>query len=47
MRVRVIEVDMRKKRISLSMREGRAGVRKGPKDKRAQAIGNLDKLFKK
>jgi len=47
-RVRVLEVDLKKQRISLSLREGRdGGLRRGPKDKRAEAIRDLDKLFKK
>jgi predicted RNA-binding protein with RPS1 domain len=46
-RVRVIAVDLERNRISLSLREGRDGTRKGPRDKRAEAIRDLDKLFKK
>jgi predicted RNA-binding protein with RPS1 domain len=46
-RVWVLAVDLKKQRISLSLREGRDASRRGPKDKRAQAIRDLDKLFKK
>jgi predicted RNA-binding protein with RPS1 domain len=46
-RVRVIEVDLKKGRISLTLREDRDTSRRGPKDKRAKAIRDLDKLFKK
>ena len=46
-RVRVIAVDSVKKRISLTLREGKDTGRRGPRDKRAQAIRDLDKLFKK
>jgi predicted RNA-binding protein with RPS1 domain len=46
-RVRVLAVDLKKQRISLSLREDRDTSRRGPKDKRAEAIRDLDKLFKK
>lgn len=46
-RVRVIEVDTERGRISLSLREGRDPSRRGARDRRAEAIRDLDKLFKK
>jgi predicted RNA-binding protein with RPS1 domain len=46
-RVRVLAVDLKKQRISLTLREDRDTSRRGPKDKRADAIRDLDKLFKK
>ncbi len=46
-RVRVIAVDLKKQRISLTLREGKDTGRRGPRDKRARAIRDLDKLFKK
>jgi len=46
-RVRVLALDLGKQRISLSLREDVDTGRRRPKDKRAQAIRDLDKLFKK
>jgi predicted RNA-binding protein with RPS1 domain len=46
-RVRVIAVDSKKQRISLTLREGKDTSRQGPRNKRARAIRDLDKLFKK
>ena len=46
-RVRVIAVDLKKERISLTLREDRDTSRRGPKDQRVKAIRDLDKLFKK
>jgi uncharacterized protein len=46
-RVRVLEVDQKKNRISLSMRsESKQGGLK-PRDQRGAALSDLDKLFKK
>jgi predicted RNA-binding protein with RPS1 domain len=46
-RVRVLEVDMDKKRISLTMRSDGDTTRRRPRDKRAQAVKALEDLFKK
>ena len=49
-RVRVVAVDLKKQRISLTLREDRDTSRRGPGkpgDRRAEAIRDLDKLFKK
>jgi predicted RNA-binding protein with RPS1 domain len=46
-RVRVIAVDTKKQRISLTLREDREATRRGPSDKRVKAIRDLDKLFEK
>jgi len=46
-RVRVLAVDLKKQRISLTLREDRDTSRRGPKNQRVEAIRDLDKLFKK
>lgn len=46
-RVRVIELDAQKKRISLSMRIDRGTRGKEPRSKRVDALKSLDSLFKK
>jgi len=45
-RVRVLEVDEARGRISLSLREGRQ-QRSRPRSRRSQALSDLDKLFRK
>jgi len=46
-RVRILEVDLNKRRLSLSMRKGREGSRMKARDKRVASLKALDGLFKK